>query len=211
MDGGFGTNPGGDHDGVVANGDGSFGNGQFNTPSLIEFADTLPAFHNNITAGPGLANTVEGAIEFYLTDEFKDSPAGGFGTIVLSETQVTQIGKFLRVLNALHNEESVTDVVGRALELLSGPRHIDLKALRSMIGVAIADSLDARRVLTEAGLHLDAGSLLTQAITSLEAARGMIHMKRSLSPLQKLRVRRLLKRTLRLMVRTRAIMVTETE
>ena len=34
-------------------------------------ADTLPAFHSNLTAisGTGLANTVEGAITFYTTPE----------------------------------------------------------------------------------------------------------------------------------------------
>ena len=56
-----------------ANGDGtldSFGNGQFNTPPLIEAADTGPFFHTNAF------ETIEDAVAFYNTPAFNNSPAG---------------------------------------------------------------------------------------------------------------------------------------
>jgi mono/diheme cytochrome c family protein len=49
---------------------GTPGNGAFNTPSLIEAADTGPFFHNNSV------ETIEGAVAFYNGDAFNNSPAG---------------------------------------------------------------------------------------------------------------------------------------
>ena len=46
------------------------GSGEFNTPPLVEAADTPPFFHNNSVA------TLEGAVAFYNGDAFNDSPAG---------------------------------------------------------------------------------------------------------------------------------------
>jgi cytochrome c peroxidase len=71
-DGGFGGQglPAFNHD---ADGDGildSYGNGTFNTPPLIEAADTGPFFHTNAF------NTIEDAVTFYTTATFANSPAG---------------------------------------------------------------------------------------------------------------------------------------
>ncbi|MCH8073973.1 MAG: hypothetical protein IIA09_18735, partial [Proteobacteria bacterium] len=49
---------------------GSPGNGEFNTPPLVEAADTGPFFHNNSV------ETIEVAVAFYNGDAFTNSPAG---------------------------------------------------------------------------------------------------------------------------------------
>ena len=82
---------------------GTPGNGEFNTPSLVEAADTGPFFHNNSV------ETIEGAVTFYNGAAFNDSPAGqllagatGSG-INLDATQVVEVAAFLRVINTLEN------------------------------------------------------------------------------------------------------------
>ncbi len=46
------------------------GDGTFNTPPLVEAADTGPFFHNNARA------TIEQAVAFYNSDAFNNSPSG---------------------------------------------------------------------------------------------------------------------------------------
>jgi len=100
-DGGFGTRPHDtDRDGVMD----SFGNGAFNIPPLIEAADTAPLFHTNA------AETIEDAIRFYTTDAFANALAGSpsperphGGPMLLSDDDVADLGRFLRVLNAAFN------------------------------------------------------------------------------------------------------------
>ncbi|WP_437737596.1 hypothetical protein [Sorangium sp. So ce1335] len=82
-----------------------YGDGTFNTPPLIEAADTPPFFHTN-----AFGNTIEDGISFYtFPGFFPNSPAGQelearFGTpIVFSAVDVVNIGRFLRVLNAAFN------------------------------------------------------------------------------------------------------------
>jgi cytochrome c peroxidase len=70
------------------------GNGTFNSPSIIEAADTPPFFHNNAVA------TLEGAVAFYTSPTFNASPAGRFGVFDLDATEVNQVAAFLRALNA---------------------------------------------------------------------------------------------------------------
>ena len=77
------------------------GIGEFNTPPLVEAADTGPFFHNNSV------ETIEGATAFYNGDAFNGSPAGqllvgatGSG-INLEATQVVAVAAFLRAINAL--------------------------------------------------------------------------------------------------------------
>ena len=48
------------------------GDGTFNTPPLVEAADTGPFFHNNSI------DTIEGAVAFYNGAAFNNSPAGLF-------------------------------------------------------------------------------------------------------------------------------------
>lgn len=90
-DGGFGQ---------ALRADGGFGDGKFNTPPLVEAADTGPFFHNNAI------ETIEEAVNFYNSDAFNQSPSGSgppVGNINLAATEVVAVAAFLRVLNAEEN------------------------------------------------------------------------------------------------------------
>jgi len=92
FDGGFGKDP---------NPDGTFGDGTFNTPPLVEAADTGPWFHNNVI------DNLEEAVAFFSSSYFANSPAAdpvtGVGPISLLPQESDQVAAFLRVLNAAFN------------------------------------------------------------------------------------------------------------
>ena len=101
-DGGFGQTVNGD-------GQGGRGDGTFNIPVLVEAADTPPFFHDNSIG------TIEGAVEFYNSDQFANSPANFIaGGIKLQATEVEAVAAFLRVINALENIRSARDLAVRA-------------------------------------------------------------------------------------------------
>jgi hypothetical protein len=111
IDGGFGTQPqgmpppGGPFN-PIPNPDGSFGDQSFNTPSVIEFADTVPGFHNHITASTPLdPDPVLAAVLFYRTGEFANSTGGQFepSPLFMNGTDAKQIARFLRAINAVQN------------------------------------------------------------------------------------------------------------
>lgn len=146
------------------------GTGEFNTPPLVEAADTGPFFHNNAV------ETIEGTVAFYNDDAFNNSPAGqlvagatGSG-INLSSTQVVQVAAFLRVINALEN-------IRQSIELLEASGHFGFFGLQRdqvRLAQAIAETEDAREVLAGGGLHphavahlKKAGQLTRQAASSL--------------------------------------------
>jgi hypothetical protein len=135
---------------------GTLGDGTFNTPPLVEAADTGPFFHNNAIL------TLEAAVAFYDGDTFNDSPAGqilaaldprGIG-IRLDATQIEAIAAFLRVVNALENIRQSIELLERA-----EARWRDEDALTR----AVEETDDAIRVLSEAGLHPDAVARLEEA------------------------------------------------
>ncbi len=127
---------------------GTPGDGTFNTPPLVESADTSPFFHNNAIG------TIEGAVAFYNGDAFNRSPAGlilagldpnGVG-IKLDATQVEAVAAFLRAINALENIRVST---------------VLLEAGR--LQRAIEETEDAIRVLEGGGLHPEAVARLERA------------------------------------------------
>ena len=147
-DGGFGRMPG-------APG-GGFGNGTFNTPPLIEAADTGPYFHDNSVA------TLEGAIGFYNGPAFNNSPDGiGSGGIHLDGTQVSAIAAFLRVMNALENIRSTTSLAERAKIAVSTAQ------ARELLKLSTADLEDAIDVLKCAALHPEARAKLFEALNDI--------------------------------------------
>jgi cytochrome c553 len=98
LDGGFGDTNAFDCDGNGVPDTNCFGDGTFNTVGLVEAADTAPFFHGNSH------ETLEDSIAFFTTPEFQNSPSGQFlGGIVLSSQQISDIGDFLRVVNAAFN------------------------------------------------------------------------------------------------------------
>ena len=140
----------------VDDGFGVPGDGTFNTPTLIEAADTGPFFHNNSV------ETIEGAVAFYNGDAFNNSPAGqlligatGSG-INLDATQVVAVSAFLRVINALENIRSTDDLLQRSQH---ERRYHSGESLR----IALAEIDDAISVLAGGGLHADAVNHLKKA------------------------------------------------
>ncbi|HEU5077123.1 MAG TPA: hypothetical protein VFU02_23190, partial [Polyangiaceae bacterium] len=148
-DGGFLTTP---------KPDGSFGNGAFNVPPLIEAADTGPFFHvdTRVTGASGnnaeFATTIEHAIAFYDTPAFNDSPGAVQGKINQTANQIQQVGRFLRAINASMN-------VQMTLKRLDGAR---------TLGTLFGD--------TDTGVQLTLLALareeLDDAVTVLAGAQG---------------------------------------
>jgi hypothetical protein len=152
-DGGFG--------GAGTSPTGGFGNGSFNTPVLVEAADTAPFFHNNAIA------TIEGAVDFYNSDAFNVAP--GFGSLVggikLSAVEVEAVAAFLRVINALENIRSADDLALRARNTSNND------AADELLSLAIHELVDTLEVLTCATLHPEAQGKVIQAGVLLQQGR----------------------------------------
>ena len=142
---------------------GSPGSGEFNTPVLVEAADTGPFFHNNSV------ETIEGAVAFYNGDAFTNSPAGQLlvgatgSAINLDATQVVAVAAFLRAINALENIRVSNELLGEARMAGASP----LQALDGLLARARSDTDDAILVLAGGGLH-------PAAVTHLDAAAALI-------------------------------------
>ena len=157
-DGGFGT-ANRDCDGNGSND--CFGDGTFNTTPLIEAADTEPFFHNNSAA------TVEDATAFYTTQAFAQSPAGGGTAVPLTATDIANIGKFLRVINAsFNNAISVQrNSAALALENSSSTDPNKKNTVNMLLSLSNVEALDAVEVLSDKNLHSDAVFFLLSAIS----------------------------------------------
>ncbi|TDJ65488.1 MAG: hypothetical protein E2O37_04650 [Proteobacteria bacterium] len=130
---------------------GTPGDGTFNTPPLVEAADTGPFFHNDSI------ETIEGAVAFYNGDAFNNSPAGQVSRgINLDGTQVVEVAAFLRVINALENIRASIQLI----EQSNGSRGARAKEL---LGLAVADTKDGIGVLIGGGLHPQAVAHLKEA------------------------------------------------
>lgn len=147
-DGGFGQ-------GAPPPGVFGFGNGSFNTPPLVEAADTGPFFHNNSIL------TIEGAVDFYNSEAFNNAP--GFGSLIggirLEATEVEAVAAFLRVINALENIRSSVELEQRATT--TG----NFNMAQELLKLSIAELQDAIEVLSCIGLHPDAQQKLKEALT----------------------------------------------
>lgn len=167
-DGGFGKDP------VFRNGKFlGFGNGAanfpfppndlnkrtFNTPVLVEAADTGPFFHDNSIT------TIEGAVEFYNSDSFNNSPIAqnikfldpsGMG-IHLEATEVEAVAAFLRVINVLENIRSSIDLDNKAKSATS------FSQAQELLKLSISELDDAIEVLDGGHLHPEAQKKLRQA------------------------------------------------
>ena len=165
-DGGFGTaNRDCDANGV----NDCFGDGSFNTTPLIEAADTEPFFHNNSAA------TIEDAVAFYTTQAFAQSPAGGGTAVPLTATDIDNIGKFLRVLNASFNASLAIQRNTAALALESSTSTDPNKraTVNMLLSLATTEALDAVEVLEAANLHSTARNFLMMgAQQNLSAISG---------------------------------------
>jgi mono/diheme cytochrome c family protein len=149
------------------------GAGTFNTPPLVEAADTGPFFHNNAVG------TIEGAVAFYSGDAFNRSPAGRFLAgldpngvgVRLDATQVVAVAAFLRVINALENIRVSIEL----LEESARKGFCGRERAKALLERAVDETEDATRVLTDAGLHPRAVKHLREAGTlAKRAARSFL-------------------------------------
>ncbi len=145
------------------------GDGTFNTPPLVEAADTGPFFHNNAI------ETIEGAVAFYNGDAFNNSPSGrilasldpnGVG-IRLDATQVVAVAAFLRAINTLENIRESIDLLQKSMQRSRSSRALDL------LERAASETGDGIRVLEGGGLRPEAVARLREAQREInEAIRG---------------------------------------
>jgi cytochrome c peroxidase len=149
---------------------GGFGNGTFNTPPLVEAADTGPFFHNN-----AVVTTIEDAVRFYGTRAFNDSSAGQLLKsldpegleIEVGDDEARAIGAFLRVINARENIRSSIALNERAQDAYRLDDVLDLLRL------SISEINDAIGVLRGAGLHPGARLNLRAAREFVEVAANI--------------------------------------
>ncbi|WP_157204912.1 hypothetical protein [Methylomonas methanica] len=152
---------------------GHHGLNRFNTPSLIEAADTAPFFHNNSVT------TLEETVAFYSSDAFNSSP-GAFTSSKanrqgkLDSSQVIAVALFLRSINVLENIRS-SNLLDQKAIALSGDQSV--KTLK----LAIADTQDAIDVLKEAVInpYPDALDKLQQALYYETQATNKFYPNRS--------------------------------
>lgn len=142
------------------------GNGEFNTPPLVEAADTGPFFHNNSV------ETIEAAVGFYDGDAFNNSPAGALlrgatgSGIELDATQIVAIAAFLRVLNTLENIRAADEYLREAYP----PFRITTDRRTTLIERSTFEIEDGIQVLVSGGLHPDAVAELRQAMARVQRA-----------------------------------------
>jgi cytochrome c peroxidase len=172
-DGGFLATP--------TNPDGSFGNGTFNTPPLVEAADTGPFFHTDVSVtgasahNTATATTIEEAIAFYDTPAFNNSPSGRAAPIDLTATEIDDIGRFLRGVNATFNIAMALARLDAAARLVERFHSNKLAIQREMLRLTNAEIIDAIDVL--AGMP----NLNANALVNLRSARTMVDQARATS------------------------------
>jgi hypothetical protein len=135
------------------------GDGRFNTPPLIEAADTGPFFHNNSVS------TLEESIAAYNSDAFNNSPGALTSKLAdrhvkLDSTQVTAVASFLRAINALENIRLSNRLDNQAKQVTNNARARELSRL------ALEENQDAIQVLKD-GIVLGG---YAPAIKKLESA-----------------------------------------
>ncbi|MBC7983000.1 MAG: hypothetical protein H7Y02_04005 [Candidatus Obscuribacterales bacterium] len=146
-DGGFGQN---------TNPDNTFGNRTFNTPPVIEAADTGAFFHANT------ANTLEDIVAFYSGPEF-NTPRAATARFSFDATQSAAIANFMRGINTLQNIDVAQRELEEILALNGNPKpEIDIR-----LQTALFDARDAINVLS-------AANLFPSAVTALNSARQLI-------------------------------------
>jgi cytochrome c peroxidase len=136
---------------------------EFNSPPVVESADTGPFFHNH--SSPDL----ESAVAFYGSDAFKNGLVPAAIPIDISadpaNPDVQAIAAFLRVLNALENIRSSIDVAER------GRTMTKVADLRELARLSLAETVDALEVLSQGAFAKLGEPAIRSAKTRLRAAR----------------------------------------
>jgi cytochrome c peroxidase len=153
----------------------AFGDGTFSPPPLVEAADTGPFFHTNAFGDINdPQNGIEGAVAFYASNLFLESPAAleldaRFGAPVNVGPVITQVGRFLRVINASFNLAIANQrlTAARTLNVQFWAFREDIQ--KGLINLAVEEIDDAIRVLERAG-----GDLHPAQVTSLNQAKVLL-------------------------------------
>ncbi len=161
-DGGFGKN--------AANG--AFGNGMFNTASVVEAADSAPFFHNNVEGKidldtPTITQALKDGVNFYNGDEFNDARATVGGQFNFNDTQTNQIVAFLQGLNTIQN----IDIAKRELKELLGKQGNPRREQDTRLQTAFDETQDGIDVLADSGLFPAAKQSLIGARNSISQAQ----------------------------------------
>ena len=136
---------------------------EFNSPPVVESADTGPFFHNHTVAD------LESAVAFYGSPAFKSGLMPGLVPVEISDDpadpEVQAIAAFLRVLNALENIRSAIALAQR------GRTMIRVDDLRDLAHLSLAETVDALDVLSEGALATPAEPAVRSSRLNLSAAR----------------------------------------
>jgi cytochrome c peroxidase len=136
---------------------------EFNSPPVVESADTGPFFHNH------MSSDIEAAVAFYGSDAFKASLVPRAIPIDVSDDpadpEVQAIAAFLRVLNALENIRSSIDVAERGRKMSRVPD------LRDLAHLSHAEVVDAFEVLSRGAFARNSEPAIRSARLKLIAAR----------------------------------------
>jgi hypothetical protein len=145
---------------------------EFNSPPVVESADTGPFFHNHTE--PDL----EKAVAFYGSDAFKKSLVPTLIPIEISadpnDPEVQAIAAFLRVLNALENIRSSLDVAER------GRTMTRVADLRDLARLSLAETVDALEVLSQGAFAKQSEPAVRSARIRLRAARVALELAKRL-------------------------------
>lgn len=145
---------------------------EFNSPPVVESADTGPFFHNHTAAD------LEGAVAFYGSDAFKNSLVPTLIPIEISadpnDPDVQAIAAFLRVLSALENIRSSIEVADRGKGMTSA---VDM---RDLARLSLAETDDALQVLSEGAFASRSDAAIRSARFRLRAARLALGVARHL-------------------------------
>lgn len=184
-DGGFGTEPG--FVPVIGAGPEPFGDGSFNISSVIEFADTVPGFHNHLPAFPDMepelgSDPVEAVVKFYQSSAFTDSPAAAeFGLTpgVMNGLDSARIALFLRSINGARNARDAQSFATKAIALIGNAQNagqpLPEQELARLAQLAMADLDDGLQVLSQASIYPLAVQDFQDAINMVNVAADVMH------------------------------------
>lgn len=141
IDGGFGAVGGGPPFAI--------GNASFNTPPVIEAADSGPFFHtdtrvinsNDPAQNTDSAQTIEHAVAFYNSDQFQ---------LGFTPTEIANVARFLRALNAVFNIQMASNRIVGARNMgnvLGNVARVD-RMQRRLAQMTLFELDDAVRVLS---------------------------------------------------------------
>jgi hypothetical protein len=145
---------------------------EFNSPPVVESADTGPFFHNHTVSD------LESAIAFYGTPAFQTSGQNVVTPVNISadpnDPEVLAIAAFLRVLNALENIRSSINVAER------GRTMTRVADLHDSARLSLAETIDALEVLSEGALSTNREPAIRSALIELRIAKVALDMAQHL-------------------------------